>query len=289
MAYTALMGIWDKHFAARSPMFAPLRALGAALDCADWPALGQLNAIASANAVVSGGGQPLRFASLSGQPAPAAADYELRTHDEGVVLMRDANWHDFFNAATWLVFPRAKAAVNRAHVEALCVQRSAERTVRSRKRDALTLFDESGVLVLSHSRAVLAGIRDFAWKRVFWEERDSLLATTRFVMFGHALYEKALLPYVGMTGHAVLLEVPDNGDTPETSAGVAEADAAAAHALIERVTHPHDLSPLPVLGVPGWWDGNRSAAFYDNAAYFRAGRREKQSTQNQAGCGAAAG
>ncbi len=283
------MADWDKHFAAHSPIFAPLRALGAALDCADWPVLDQLNAIARAGAVVSGGGQPLRFVSLSGQPAPAAADYELRTHDEGVVPVRDANWHDFFNAASWLVFPRTKAAVNRAHVEALRVQSSAVRNVRSRGRDALTLFDESGVLVLSRSRAVLAGIRDFAWKRVFWDERDGLPATTRFVMFGHALYEKALLPYVGMSGHALLLEVPDNGDTPETSAWVAQADAAAAHVLIERVTQPHDLSPLPVLGVPGWWDANRAAAFYDNTAYFRAGRREKQSARDHAGRAAAGG
>ncbi|HMM24565.1 MAG TPA: DUF3025 domain-containing protein [Pseudoxanthomonas mexicana] len=29
------------------------------------------------------------------------------------------------------------------------------------------------------------------------------------------------------------------------------------------------LTPLPVLGVPGWWDGNADPAFYADAAVFR--------------------
>ena len=33
-----------------------------------------------------------------------------------------------------------------------------------------------------------------------------------------------------------------------------------------------ELSPLPVLGVPGWWDGNEQEEFYDNTGYFRPGR-----------------
>jgi hypothetical protein len=30
---------------------------------------------------------------------------------------------------------------------------------------------------------------------------------------------------------------------------------------------------LPLLGVPGWWAGNEEESFYDNAFYFRTGRR----------------
>jgi hypothetical protein len=27
--------------------------------------------------------------------------------------------------------------------------------------------------------------------------------------------------------------------------------------------------PLPVLGVPGWWNSNEEIGFYDDAAVFR--------------------
>jgi Protein of unknown function (DUF3025) len=264
------MDVWDQHFAARSPMFDPLRGVCNALSAAAWPSPAQLTVLAQGRKLVSGGGQPLRFETLT--QATAAADYESCIHDEGVAPLREANWHDFFNAAAWLAFPRTKAALNRAHVAALQVQQGA---ARSRARDALTLFDESGVLVLSSSRAVLDGIRAFDWGRVFCEARDELPASTQFVVFGHALYEKALAPYVGMTGHALLIE----------TAGLTEAcdvDAVAAQALLAGITQPRDLSPLPLLGVPGWWDANRDAAFYGNTAYFRPGRMRASRRGDQA-------
>jgi hypothetical protein len=34
------------------------------------------------------------------------------------------------------------------------------------------------------------------------------------------------------------------------------------------------FTPLPLLGTPGWWPGNRSFSFYDDALVFRtAGRK----------------
>jgi hypothetical protein len=38
---------------------------------------------------------------------------------------------------------------------------------------------------------------------------------------------------------------------------------------------PRNLSPLPVLGVPRWFRDNAFEAFYDDAAYFRSGRRAR--------------
>ena len=250
-------------------MFAPLRGIGDALAGKVWPPPARLNTLARERAVVSGGGQPLCFETLT-QPT-AAADYESRIHDDGVVPLRADNWHDLFNAAAWLAFPRTKAVLNRAHVAALQVQQGA---VRSPRRDALTLFDESGVLVLSRSRRVLDDIRAFAWQRLFWDRREELLASTRFAVFGHALFEKALSPYVGMTGHALLIETTDRtaGD---------DLDVVAADAVLGSITQPRDLSPLPVLGVPGWWDANHDAAFYANTAYFRPGRSRESGSAHR--------
>jgi hypothetical protein len=157
------MHIWDKQFAGRSPMFQPLVHLAADLQGADWPTVEKLNAIAAQTAPRSGGGHPLRFANLSANLLPGAAAYESRIHEEGVLPLRAANWHDLFNALAWLAFPHIKAALNRAHVDALRSKPGGSPGARNARRDALTLFDESGVLVLSSSNAVLERIRAFEW------------------------------------------------------------------------------------------------------------------------------
>ncbi|MFN7122209.1 MAG: DUF3025 domain-containing protein, partial [Hydrogenophaga sp.] len=33
------------------------------------------------------------------------------------------------------------------------------------------------------------------------------------------------------------------------------------------------FTPLPVLGVPGWWPANEDAGFYADASVFRAPRQ----------------
>ena len=61
-------------------------------------------------------------------------------------------------------------------------------------------------------------IVDFAWKELFWHRRAELLAKMRFLAFGHALYEKALDPHLGMVAKTVF--VPP-GDTRDTDARLA--------------------------------------------------------------------
>lgn len=270
---------WDSQFATRSPMFEPLRAMGTLIQSAAWPTCESLSAAAARCDVRSGGGRTLQFVAPAATGSPGAADYELSIYDEGRVPLRAANWHDLFNAMAWLAFPQVKAALNRAHAAELRAEPGAQRernNGRSAKRDALTLFDESGVLVLSSDPWVLDRIRAFEWKQLFWTERDRLMHTTQFLLFGHGLYEKALTPYVGMTGHALLLPLlspsPAGRDVSHTPLPVAEVDALAATVLTQIIQQPRDLSPLPVLGVPGWFDANRDAVFYDNADYFRARR-----------------
>lgn len=270
--YTKAMQDWDSQFATRSPMFEPLRAMGEIIQSEAWPTSEALSAAAARRDVRSGGGQPLQFAAPAAAGLPGAADYELSIHDEGSVPLRAANWHDLFNALAWLAFPQVKAALNRAHAAELRAGqgRQGERhNGRSAKRDALTLFDESGVLVLSSDRKVLDRIRAFEWKPLFCTERDTLVRTTHFLLFGHGLYEKALAPYVGMTGHALLLKTPAGLDVSNPLALIAAADDLAAIALTQIIQRPRDLSPLPVLGVPGWFDANCQVDFYDNSAYFR--------------------
>jgi len=272
---------WDPDFVDRSPMLEPLREHAHSLRaCATWPDRDALQAVLSDRAVVNADGAQLRLCAPGGESEP----YEEAIRLRGDMLFREGEWHDLFNALAWAAYPATKAALNDAHYRALLEARArgekrerggsyerGQNYERGRRRDALTVFDENGAIVLSSSPSLLDDLRAFQWNRVFVERRDEVLAAMRFHLFGHALFEKALQPYVGMTAHALLLPVSESV-VMRSSPGIGEVDALAAEAVHALAT-PRDLSPLPLLGVPGWWAHNERAAFYDNAEYFRTSRK----------------
>jgi hypothetical protein len=187
--------------------------------------------------------------------------------------VRPFDWHDLFNALVWMTFPTTKAVINARHYESMA---AAGRGNRPPQRDALTLFDEDGVAVVSSDPELLELVRGFRWKELFWHRRDAVKARMRFYVFGHALFSKALQPFVGLTGKAVLREAPGAFLELARSEQLAELDRLLAMHIWdrERFRHGRELSPLPVLGVPGWWSGNEGEGFYDDTAYFRPGRRQ---------------
>jgi hypothetical protein len=189
------------------------------------------------------------------------------------VQVRAFDWHDLFNALVWMTFPTAKAVINARHYEFMAAAGGGNRPPQ---RDALTLFDEDGVAVVSTDAELLKLVRDFRWKELFWHRRDVVEARMRFRVFGHALFSKAMQPFVGLTGKAVLLQVPGAFLELAQAVQLAELDRLLAMHIWnrERFRHGRELSPLPVLGVPGWWSGNEGEGFYDDTAYFRPGRRQ---------------
>jgi hypothetical protein len=42
----------------------------------------------------------------------------------------------------------------------------------------------------------------------------------------------------------------------------------------EHCRSTRELTPVPLLGVPGWAVDNDCVEYYDNTSYFRPGRRE---------------
>jgi hypothetical protein len=206
-----------------------------------------------------------------GQVGRPDLPYERRIFELGEVVYRRESWHDLFNALVWLTFPRAKAALNARHIQEM--EREAPGK-RGRARDALTLFDEGGLIVASTDPGLLQLIREFKWRTLFWERRAEFTQRMRYFAFGHALYEKALAPFVGITASAALLEVDDTFLAADLAAALALADhrVAALLASTERVRTPRDFSPVPVLGVPGWSPWTEDERFYENPAYFRPGR-----------------
>jgi len=241
--------------------FAPLAAL---LPADRWPFCADLNTAFAARAGV-------RFVPPSSAVGDGL-DYEARVAARSEVATREGNWHDLFNALMWAAFPRAKRALSRRHAAG---RDSPVPGTRGAARDAATVLDESGVIFACADPTLATLLRGFQWRELFVAQRAAVVREVRCLLFGHALAEKALTPYVGMTGHAVILEVP--------AAALAVAPAALPTALDECLAawladpavlaSPRDLQPLPVLGVPGWWPANADPAFYDNTDYFRPGRR----------------
>ncbi len=250
-------------------MFEPLREAAERLRGPHWPTLDKLQRLASEEpALCVQSGLPLVVVR---QERTWTLGFEARAYLHGELQARTSSWHDLFNVLAWRVFPRSKAALNRAHYESLPEAAGGRRGPR---RDALTVFDESGVIMASSDAALLDMVREFRWHELFWTHRDRVRAAMRCFVFGHALYEKALAPYVGLTGHAMLFAVdPPFIDLP-VARQIEELDGRAA----ARLADPHALpsasalSPLPVLGVPGWWPDNERESFYGNDRYFRPGR-----------------
>ncbi len=241
------------------PAFAPYRELIDALQLAQGlPAVDALNALATARGTTQARGLPLRFFTPDGRLS--ARDYETHILQTGMVPTRGDTWHDVLNALVWLRFPRFKAALNAAHGEAIALETDAR---RGRRRDALTVLDESGVWVISRDPALSAMLAERKWHGLFWEARSRVETGMRFVVVGHALLEKALAPYPAMTGKCLTLI----GDLPELDT----ADALAVQAL-GAIDTPRQLPPLPVQGIPGWDPANSDAAYYANREVFRPAR-----------------
>lgn len=271
------MNTWNLDWVGESEMFAPLRAAAKKLSASVWPGVALLNDVIGSSGckIVNANGQRIRFVEQATRSGRFEDGFEPRTYLRGEVMMRPMNWHDLFNAMVWLTFPAAKSAINARHFAALRTQASLQ---RSAVGDALTMFDEDGLIVLSDDSALLDLIRKFRWKELFWMRRDLVKERMRFLIMGHAMYEKALHPFVGMTAKAQLFHVPESALTLQDGDLIEVVD----QLLAARIANPATLSsgsvlaPVPVLGVPGWWSENESEAFYENARYFRSGRKSTQ-------------
>ena len=97
----------------------------------------------------------------------------------------------------------------------------------------------------------------------------------RFYLFGHALYEKALRPFLGITGRGILLKTESAllAQPPREQLAVLDSQVAATISESGNLTAPRELAVIPVLGVPGWCPGNEQESYYDNTDYFRPGRK----------------
>jgi hypothetical protein len=277
---TSATPVWDRWELLESPIFATLAPVIERLPEDHFPTLAELNRLCEERDVLSGGGEPLEFVP---QEAKTGEPYEKRAYVYGKVLTRDRNWHDLFNALVWITFPKTKAAINRHHYREMQAREGGE--ARGPVRDALTLFDESGVIVASSDAGLSALLTGFQWKELFWGRREDVVGAMRFHLFGHALYEKALNPYRGITGKSVIVEVSDQELERPLPQQLAALDAHLARAFTDMrsLAAPEDYAPLPILGVPGWTPENATERYYEDTQQFRPGRaRGREQPQERA-------
>lgn len=224
-------------------------------------ALADLNAAARGQGITTGNGLPLCFVDADPERRMA---YEARAYLQGEVETRPDNWHDLFGAWVWLAFPRSKAVMNRLHWEAL----QKETGHRGPVRDALTQFDECGVVVLSTDRGLWQDICQHRWREVFGERRDDVQRHLRFLVFGHASHDALQNPFIGLCGKAVCFDVAELPTALLDQISLADrllADYLAQHESLR----PRCWQPLPLLGIPGATAANERSGYYDDPRQFR--------------------
>lgn len=210
--------------------------------------------------------RPPRFVPASEVPPGEA--YEAHVFRTGQVPVR-ATPHDFFQALVWRRFPRLKWQMNRQHAAELT--RRGRGGARGPLRDALTLLDENGA-VLQAPAPLWDALVERAWRRLFVDLRP-LWREARLTVIGHALLEQLeAAPRKALTAHVLLGPAPANDDALDDwmAARVADGEALAAK----------PFTPLPVLGVPGWWAGNQNFSFYDDSTVFRPRRETSKPTSH---------
>lgn len=223
-------------------------------------------------------GKTLTVVTQDESPSSFEDAYEPRIYLRGELQTRRESWHDFFQILVWRLFPETKATLNALHYQAIKSRTEDPSFYKQRSvlENTLTQYDECGAVIISPDESLLQLVKDFDWHTLFWKQRKRLKDQFKCIVFGHAVYEKLVNPYIGMTCHAVLLQVPPPIFNAPASALIEHLDPLLAQQFTnQQVKAPQDLSPFPLLGVPGWHSDNAQERFYSNTNYFRPGRKPR--------------
>jgi len=259
---------WNPEFLKLSPIFNSIQHVSQAFtEFTQWPTLEQFSKEFSKRNIQSFSGAPIQPVAQGYTPEKFDDYYESRIYLKGELQTRLENWHDFFNAMCWLQFPKIKSALNKLHFETS--QKREEGSNRSPLENAIALFDECGAIIVADDEKYLELIRNHQWKEIFWDNKDVWGKNIQCYVFGHAMHEKALKPYIGMTTHCVLIKKDSHFFHLENNEQLEIID----HQISDtwsnkKIKNTKDLQPAPLLGIPGWHK-NQNSDFYQDVTYFR--------------------
>jgi hypothetical protein len=208
-----------------------------------------------------------RFVTESREQTRRFGGYEQHVARLAEVPTRPQSWHDFFNMVVWAHFPKLRWALNALHVDPDAGPKD-PRNGRAPAQNLAATFDESGMLVTSSSRALLEELRALRFKQAFWDRRAELLATTRFWLVGHGMFEALLQPRPGLSARCLLLHVPAAPGADADHRLRWQLDAVAAERARAWRKQRDVLDPIPLLAIPGYSD-NDFAEFYEDMRNIR--------------------
>ena len=213
-------------------------------------------------------GLPIAFVPQESLPEGRA--YEEFISATGQVPTRD-NLHDFFNGLVWQTFPLIKRELNALQAAQIAAAGGVGKS-RGPARDAATIFDENAALLVvrasSEGRALVDELRAHCWEGVLYEKRAMFGTDAQLWLFGHALMEKLVAPRKAITAHTRIVFADDDYFGLEPDARRAWIDATVAATLRAEALNTSSFTPLPVLGVPGWWP-EQDRDFYLDTTVFR--------------------
>lgn len=208
--------IWDANFLADHPLFRPFESVTKALRSAesfpgttDYTLLCERERLRRAPEL-----SPLTFVKLEKKPRrQRRSEVRLDGLYDGSIALRgevfclDRSYHDLLNALVFAAFPRSKRALHARQFKALTswVDVAAARLPgkRTREQDALTIFDEGGVVLAMSEKAY------DAWRNSRTESRlapDS--GEVVAFLFGHALLEHLLEGHLAIRASAQVCVLP---------------------------------------------------------------------------------
>jgi hypothetical protein len=249
------------------PWYDSIRATFERLDLESLGVIGAFNAGAAALQLRNRRGLPVSFVPQSELPEGRA--YEEFIGATGCVPTRD-NLHDFFNGLVWLTFPRIKQQLNA--LQAAQIALAGVGKSRGPARDGATIFDENSALLVvrdsAEGAALVEALRAHRWREALHERRAAFGPDAQVWLFGHALMEKLVAPRKAITAHTWVVVAGADYFTLAPDARRAWIDDHVAGALAGEGLSTACFTPLPVLGVPGWWP-QQDQAFYADSSVFR--------------------
>jgi hypothetical protein len=237
------------------------------------PFIAAFNANAARLGLVNDRGRPIRFVPQSALPEGTA--YEAFIGATGCVPTRE-NLHDFFNGLVWQTFPRIKRELNT--LQAAQIAQAGVGKSRGPARDAATIFDENAALLVvrdgAAGRDLVDDLRAHRWRSALFDKRAMFGRDAEPWLFGHALMEKLVAPRKAITAHVRVVFAGADFFALGRAGRRDWIDCAVSKAIAAEGLSTAGFTPLPVLGVPGWWP-DQDEAFYLDPTVFRPKRPAK--------------
>ncbi|HEY3664844.1 MAG TPA: DUF3025 domain-containing protein, partial [Polyangiaceae bacterium] len=185
------------------------------------------------------------FTAQDEEELAAAGGFDALLAHSARIPTRPELHHDLLGALIWLHFPALKTAIHRMQLAG-----GSQRRIRTPSQNAATHFDESGVLVVSSDASLFEALAKLRWFEVFWQQREWLARSARFLAFGHGLLDSLRAAHPRLMGKALFVLVEPVVLEQGSSQLRVLLDRALALRVPELLREPACLQPLPVLGIP---------------------------------------